>query len=193
MTSLGKSIIGIIIIGLIVLGGYFYTRSSNDADTVSETEATTSQTNNQTVPVSGTTTEPSKVPTSGKKVAFSEFIKQGGSYSCTVSQTTAEATSQGKVFISGDKVRGEFTTTVNGQTMTMSFLALDGYTYTWTSMMPTMGYKIKSNAQVGANSDAAMASAWNASSVGDYNCEAWSVDATKFEVPSSVTFRTMAN
>jgi hypothetical protein len=193
MTSFGKSIVGVIIIGLIVLGGYFYTRTT-DIDENSPSTEVQNTVDVSTLPSSSTTQEtPAKPTSSGKKMAFSEFIKQGGSYTCTVNQLINNVNSQGTVFISGDKVRGEFSTTAQGQSMTMSFLTTGGYTYTWTSMMPTMGFKMKNTASANTtNNTAAMSSAWDASAIGDYTCDTWSVDPAKFVVPTTVTFKEMA-
>ena len=190
MTTLGKSIVGVIIIGLIVLGGYYYTRSSsnmmNENTTMNEETASTQGTT--TVTSTTTATAPNKI---GKKIAFSQFIKQGGAYACTVNQIIAGGESKGTLFMNGDKVRGEFTTTVKGQSMTMNFLVLDGYSYSWTSMAPTMGFKIKQTTTPGVSAN--MEAMWDANQIGDYSCEAWSLDQTKFEVPTSITFRTMGS
>ena len=81
-------------------------------------------------------------------------------------------------------------TTYAGQKVDTAFIVRDGYSYTWTSMMPTMGFKVKVAASAGDTGAQASGSyAWNAETIGDYNCEAWTTDESKFAIPTSVTFK----
>lgn len=127
---------------------------------------------------------------SGKKMAFSQFLKQGGAYKCEVKQYMSDFENSGTMYISGQNMRGEFSTVAEGKTMTSSFVSRDGYSYTWSSMTPGMGFKIKAEAET-ANEDTDINGtyAWSADQIGDYNCENWVVDATKFELPKNVTFQ----
>lgn len=172
---MSKLIIGIILV-VAVGGGYYLYSSPKNVSTDSV---------NQQAPV----VPDAKVPT-GKKMAFSEFMKQNGSYQCTVTQNVNNTSVNGTVFINDGKIRGEFSTSYNGTNMNISTIARDGYSYTWTSMMPTMGFKAKivENATGDANASASGSYSWNAEHIGDYNCEAWSPDASKFSLPTSVTF-----
>lgn len=97
------------------------------------------------------------------------------------------------VYVSGNNMRGDFTT-VAGSTTTKSHMVQDGdYAYIWTDGA-TEGSKM--------NIKAMQESAGNASSSGqsaqdvtadidrevDMKCSAWNVDNSKFEVPTNVTF-----
>ncbi len=127
----------------------------------------------------------------GKKIPFSELVKQGGAYSCTVHQYVANTDTQGSVYISGGNMRGEFSTAVQGMTIGTSFIVRDGYSYTWSSLAPTRGFKVavaKSAAQGDSSAPASGTFSFNADQIGDYNCVAWTPDASKFAIPSSVTF-----
>jgi hypothetical protein len=188
MTTLGKSITGIIIIGLLVAGGYYVSRSSDMKEIAQETPLETTK---------ASTTETTKieeVKPAGKKMAFSQFLKQGGAYMCTVNQTVNNTTSQGTVYIDGTRTRGEFSIRVEGQSMTSTFIVLDGYTYTWTSMMPTAGFKIKNTEGTTTGPQGTPTSnTWNADQIGDYDCTSWTVDPSKFILPTSVKFTLMGN
>ena len=169
MTIFGKLIVGIIIVGVLG-GGYYY---FNDANT---DEGVGAENN---------------VPTQvEKKMAFSELVKQEGSYKCTVTQNVQNIESTGTVYIKDTKVNGEFSSTVNGTKMNINFIVRDGYSYTWTSMMPTMGYKVKINTDNTSdkNKQTSASYSWNAEQIGDYNCETWVADEAKFAVPASVNF-----
>lgn len=127
---------------------------------------------------------------SGKKMAFSQFLKQGGAYKCEVKQYMSDFENSGTMYISGKNMRGEFSTVAEGKTMTSSFISRDGYSYTWSSMTPGMGFKIKAEAETSNESAGVNGTyAWSADQIGDYNCESWVVDTTKFELPKDVTFQ----
>lgn len=127
---------------------------------------------------------------SGKKMAFSQFLKQGGAYKCEVKQYMSDFENSGTMYISGKNMRGEFSTVAEGKTMTSSFVSRDGYSYTWSSMTPGMGFKIKAEAETSNESAGVNGTyAWSADQIGDYNCESWVVDTTKFELPKDVTFQ----
>jgi len=126
----------------------------------------------------------------GKKMAFSQFLKQGGAYKCEVKQSMSDFENSGTMYVSGKNMRGEFSTVAEGKTMVSSFMSRDGYSYTWSSLTPGMGFKIKAEAETSnEGADINGTYAWNADQIGDYNCENWVVDATKFELPKNVTFQ----
>lgn len=170
----------IIVIGVVVLGGlgYFgYTQMRSDAPEIAvlDTEVTTVA-----------------LSESSKKIAFSEFVKQGGAYQCTVKQAVSDMESSGTVYMDKGRMRGEFSTVAEGMKIDTSLIVRDDYTYTWSSMMPKTGFKMKVQAQAG-NTNAAMSGtySWNAEQIGEYDCTEWAVDEAKFTVPSGVTFTEM--
>jgi len=128
---------------------------------------------------------------SGKKMAFAEFLKQGGSYKCTVNQSVAGTDTVGTTYIDGGRIRGEYSTQAQGMNIATTLIVRDGYSYTWTSMAPTIGFKAKVAESTAVNTGAAMSASysWNAQQIGDYSCEAWSADEGKFTVPTNVTFK----
>lgn len=140
----------------------------------------------------GTTQTMEETQPAGKKMAFSELLKQGGSYQCTVDQYVGEMVSKGTVFIDKDRIRGEFATAVQGMNINTSMIVRDGFTYTWTSAMPTKGFKAKVVEVVGGDAvvDTGTSGTYsfNATQIGDYNCADWNVDESKFALPAGVTF-----
>ncbi len=133
-----------------------------------------------------TTTEPS-----GKKMSFEMFTKQGGSYQCSVTQYLDQGmtqTTQGKVFLDNGKIRGDYATQVQGMNIDSSVIVKDGFAYAWTSMSKT-GYKIAIKPVEGDNVATASGSyGWNTQQIGDYDCDPWTPDASKFTPPASITF-----
>lgn len=134
-----------------------------------------------------------EVNVEGKKMAFAQFVKQGGSYECTVNQYVENVESKGHVFIDDGRIRGEYSVDYNGTKMNGSVIVKDGFAYTWSDMMKGMGFKVPVNeGEVNVDAGTKGTYSWNAEQIGDYNCDAWKVDESKFALPAGVTFKTMA-
>lgn len=188
MTIFGKIVLGGLL--LVVAGGVYYGVNSYVSQDVAVTP-TEIKTTIQEVSVASTTLASSTVPekSQGKKIAFVEFMKKGGSYKCTVIQTVANMTSSGTVYIHNDFLKGSFSTSVQGQTIDSNMIVRDGYTYSWTNLLAGKGFKSKT---VDASSDTEAKSSsgysWNGKQIGEYDCKEWIADDSMFELPKSVTF-----
>ncbi len=178
---MSKIMIWVVIGVVVVVGGYSLISNSKLSEKNEEV-------------VNSTLSEPTEEATSGKKMAFSEFIKNGGSYKCTVNQSVNGTDTVGTTYIDGGMIRGEYNTKVQNLNVDSTLIVRDGYTYTWTSMTPNMGFKAKVVESIGGDIDAGMSGqySFNAEQIGDYNCEAWSSDASKFALPAGVTFNELA-
>lgn len=131
----------------------------------------------------------------GKKMAFSEMVKQGGAYQCSVDQyldAGMQQMTKGTVYVDDGKIRGEYSTTVQGMTIDTRVIVRDGFAYTWTSMA-SIGYKAPVVETVGGDASVGTAGkySWNDQLIGDYDCKPWSPDSSKFTVPTNITFQTM--
>ncbi len=180
---MSKTLISVLVVGVVVVGGYL-ALNKNKVSTDTQKEASNTETDTKTAE------QPA-----GKKMAFSEFVKTGGSYKCEVKQYLSDMNNSGTVYINGGNISGEYTTVAEGRTIDTSFIMKDGYSYTWSSMFPSMGFKIKVNtsaAGANANASASGTYSWNANQIGDYNCEAWTLDASKFALPANITFKDMS-
>ncbi len=183
MTPLGKLIFGSIILLGVGGGGWYF---------ISKPEMATG-TPVATIEQATTTLV---VPT-GKKIPFSRLMEQGGTYKCTVNQHVANMDTTGTVYMDNMRVRGEFTITTLGKNIDSTFIMKDSYMNSWTSMAPTMGFKIKipphatTTEPQSTTVSASGTYSWNAEQIGDYNCEAWTVDETSFTLPSGIKFKEM--
>lgn len=197
MTIFGKLIMGVLL--LIIGSGIYYGLTSyvkNDGETVVNTEivqntntvtdeASTTIMNGTSTTLSATSTATSTKQ--GKKIPFTDFIGKGGSYTCEVTQSMASMNSKGTFYMHDNLVRVEFATTLAGQSMNTTMIARDGYTYSWTSLSPTKGFKTKipqGDVQPGTSPTYT----WNGSQVGDYSCEVWKADDTLFVLPKDIVF-----
>ena len=123
----------------------------------------------------------------GKKMAFTEFMKQGGSYKCTVNQNTEGVQTTGTVFIDKNSTRGMFETVSEGKKVEGNFLVRDGYSYFWSSVS-LMGMKTPITEEESQSQAMSETFAWNPEQVGDYNCEVWVASQATFNLPSGVEF-----
>ncbi len=188
-----KILTPIIIIVVLVIAYFAYNGSNKNADLVDRGTNTAANTNTVQGTTDTNTRNPAPAATS-KKMAFAEFLKQNNaSYTCTVTEAMSDFPNKGTIHIVGaaDKTKirmqGEFEIVVERKTVKSYMIMKDGYSYSWSSMMPTQGVKIK---LVVDNTDPKNPTYnWNADQIGDYDCKPWTVDESIFALPSSVTFR----
>ena len=135
---------------------------------------------------------------SGKKIAFTELVKQGGTFKCSVNQTVENVTVKGLVYMDKGLIRGEFAGDYAGKKMDVTFVMRDNMTYVWNSVIPNMGFKFKNDTAVSLGDKKAQASGEIHATpesylekIGDYDCEAWVAEASKFVIPTSITFQAM--
>lgn len=179
---MSKQVIAVVV-ALVVVGGaaFFYMRG----DGVKE--------NINTAPMmeDGTDVSAENTNSNTKKMSFESFAKNGGSYVCTVTQNVQDIESNGTIYMDGGKMRGEFNTSVQGMNVGTTFIAKDGYSYTWSSIMPNTGYKVAiAQDSVSGNSTAGTSGSYgfNAEQIGNYDCQPWTVDNSKFVLPTSIKF-----
>jgi hypothetical protein len=167
MTIFGKLLTSGLVIVFVLLGYFFVTHQK---------QVSSSNVSSTTVQIQ-------------KKIPFSELVKQQGPYACTIAQYSDGSSTQGLVYISGDRIRGIFTVASGDKNIDSNVLILDGYTYSWVSHMKGNGYKIKNKENnLTSTTTKDTSYTWDPSSVGDYSCKEWSVDETMFALPKEVTF-----
>ena len=121
------------------------------------------------------------------KGSFRSLIAMGRNTQCTFTSLQQGVTSSGTMYItSSGNMRGDFTTQMSSGTQTSSMILKDGYSYVWTG---NQGAKIN----VASLDDNTSANAQAQQSVDldaqvDYDCKDWSVDQSKFTLPSGVNF-----
>ncbi|MFZ2149618.1 MAG: hypothetical protein WAV15_00440 [Minisyncoccia bacterium] len=165
---MSKTLISVVLVAAVVVGGYLALKSKSPVENPPAQN------------------EEAVKDASGKKMAFSELVKQGGSYKCEVKQSMSDFENSGTVYMSGNKLSGQFSTVAEGTTMESYFVMKDGYMYNWSSFAPNMGIKIKTEAAVEAEAQGTYS--WSAEQVGDYDCQAWTPEDSRFELPSAVVF-----
>lgn len=120
-----------------------------------------------------------------------DLIAKGVAQTCTFSN----ANSSGTVNVSGGKVRSDFQSTTEGQTINAHMIVDGNTSYLWMDNQTT-GYKSTFNTQkeTTVNSDEnkpsenSPAGSFNADEYMNYNCKAGVVDASLFNLPQGINF-----
>lgn len=157
----------VLIAGAVLVGGYFYL-NGDKGEMVKDTSASQME----------------------KKIAFSQFLKDRGSYECKVDQSVEGAETKGTVYINDGFLRGRFETQTQGTKMATDLLVSNGYTYTWSSAAP-MGVKapvLEDGTIVDKNQELTGSYSWNADQIGEYDCVAWTPDPAVFSIPEGIEF-----
>lgn len=119
--------------------------------------------------------------------SFKDLMSLTSSQQCTFQDT--ETGSNGTVYGGNRKVRGDFTTNANGQTVG-SHVISDGQTvYVWTDGQ-TQGFKM-SIAKIESMTPDTTQNSVDFNKKVDYDCDSWSVDSSKFELPSGIQFQSI--
>jgi hypothetical protein len=183
---MSKSVFSIIAGVIIIVGGYFLYNSMNKDNVNNENNSNVTGGDTK-ANISSTTVEAK----SGKKMAFSQFLKNGGNYKCTVRQSFNEVEANGVVYVNDTRVSAEYDANVQGMQVKTNLIVKDDYTYSWSSVMPGTGIKVKVNKPDVPITSTAMSAQYgfNADMIGDYNCEAWTLDESKFTLPKGITFK----
>lgn len=121
--------------------------------------------------------------------SLADLIGRGGDWQCTFDVASGVANSSGTVYVSGEKLRGDFSSMVPqlNQTIDSHMIQNDGYVYVWTSLTP-QGFKAKTTIGTPDGTTAFQGQGVDINQQYDYNCTRWAADASVFELPRGVTF-----
>lgn len=128
-----------------------------------------------------------------------DLLTSGDPVTCDYTASTEAASTTGSIYISAERMRGDFTTT-NGTTSTSHMIFMNNTTYVWDDNEPT-GYMmgaIDSTMEEGSEDameeesmdkpDSTSQNPVNLDDPIDYSCSAWEVDESMFELPNGVNF-----
>lgn len=168
--------IGIIVAAVVVVGGGWYLVSlGSSAPSSTGTSASNTTQGTQQPATTGTTSSGSG--TIGALLAM-------GNVQCTVTTPNGSGT----VYVSGGKMRGDFSMSSQGKTMNAYMINDGAYIYSWSDAAP-QGMKMAVSAS-SAGSAATHGGVSNSTAV-TYSCSPWGVDTTMFVPPTNITFMAM--
>lgn len=122
------------------------------------------------------------------QMTLKELLAGDASQQCTFIDNTNDTATQGMIYVSGGKVRGDFSTTQQGKTVSVHMVADGAAMHTWADGMKDgvtvsmMAAKPAGAPQQGYDPDKKI----------DYHCTPWTADTTKFDLPKDVNFRDVA-
>lgn len=177
-------IIGAIVILIVIGGGVFYmSRPQTNVEPVSETSMATVEATNEDTQTE-TEVSPTPATTSG---SLKSLLSSTTSQQCNFQDTsTPSASSEGTVYVSQQKMRGDFSTTSNGLTQ-KSHIIIDGSkSYIWID-----GQKQGFVTSFNATSTTAPTNASQSLDLNqkiNFSCNSWNPDSSQFTRPSTVQF-----
>jgi hypothetical protein len=165
-----KIIIAVVLLLLLGAGGYYFMKSGKDGSSSPASES------------------------SSKTQSIKELIAENIPQKCTFKTTDeTSGTSEGTTYVSGGKVRGDFSVTQEGKT-TINHMISDGQvSYIWQDGEKN-GFKMTLSAEDAAeiksdtSTSATAATGADLDQKVDYNCSAWIPDNSMFDPPKDVTF-----
>jgi hypothetical protein len=169
-------VIGVLIL-LLGIGGYFYLNSSSNKQMVKQTSVSKPAIQNQ------------QATTSSTQATIKSLLASKTPQQCDFSDKSGTAEITGVIFVADGKASGEFN--VQGQTGTIvSHMVSDGTSaYIWTSLSK-QGFKMAIAEASSAAANAKNSSSPDVNKTLDFKCKAWSVDNSKFTLPTDITFTT---
>lgn len=145
----------------------------------------------QTPPQEQVNATPTTTQEQSMNASLRDIISKGGNLQCSFSATDDQAKSQtaGTIFASDNRFAEVATVTISGvaAAQQMNVISDGSYVYSWSSDAKTPGIKMKleSNQTTGQANEKANASLDKKM---DMKCGNWTVDTSKFTVPTNITF-----
>lgn len=171
---MSKNLVVTIVVILIVLaaGGYFLVNRSNPQPSISDSQTSVAE------PVSN-----------GQRMSIKEFMSMSGSQQCEFSDV--ESGSSGEVYLAEGKMRGDFSSKVNGDTVNSHMINDGNNIYIWMDNQTT-GFKTSLQVMEEMSKEEGMTGVNQTVDLNkqvEYTCQAWSVDEAKFSVPTEIKFQ----
>jgi hypothetical protein len=177
-----KVTIGILIVITLILSGAGFTWFKNNSQTSSSPLPS---------PLLQSSVSPSASAESDTRVTLKDLFASSKNQKCTFSDSSSG--SSGTVYITGNKMRGDFSSTVHGQTVISHMIVDNQISYVW-SDASTQGVKLSyekieqlTTATASAQSSGSKMPISLDQKV-SYQCEAWISDPAVLSLPSTVKF-----
>ncbi len=159
-------LVGVIVLG--VIGYAVFNKQANDRVVSTDGTATTTQ--------------------STSKQSLKALLSATTPQKCTFTEAVENSTSNGTVYIAGGKMRGDFTSVAYGKTIVSHMVMVDSTSYMWTD--EGQGFKMAFDAS--QSTSASGQQGMDVNKELEYQCMPWTVDASVFVLPSTITFKDMS-
>ena len=166
---MGKKVLIIAVVLLLLLGGWYFMSKKNGSN------------------------EKMMMGTSQESTSSSlkDLISKGVAQNCTYSTESGT----GSVYVSGEKIRGDFNVTIDNKTTTSHMIVMDKTTYIWTDgqksgIKMALDMEAEQTSVTGQETTTGPNQEFNPTANNNYKCGTWVVDNKQFTLPSNVTFTT---
>jgi hypothetical protein len=122
-------------------------------------------------------------------VSLKDLLATHSNQKCTFSESTANTSSQGTVYIASGKMRGDFSSTVSGKTNVSHMVSDSQNMNVWVDGQ-TQGFKmsLKATSNNSMNSNMNSHQSVNPDTKYNYSCSSWVADNSMFTLPANITF-----
>nr|MBI5455654.1 hypothetical protein [Candidatus Levybacteria bacterium] len=146
---------------------------------------------NQNKTATNTNVSPTPTKAKNKTSSLLDLLNLGKNQKCTFKTATSSTTTEGTLYITTGKMRGDFKTTVNGKAEEMNMIRDGEMNYIWGSSLKT-GIKMK--VPLDELSKNQQTSGFiNPNNKMDYNCLPWTIDSSLFTPPPDIKFTDMTS
>ncbi len=168
-------VIGVLIL-LLGIGGFFYLNRSSNKQMVKETSVNQEKTQNQQT-------------SSLTQASIKSLLASKTPQECNFSDNSGAAKFTGTIFVANGKASGEFNIQAPSGPI-VSHMVSDGTNaYVWTSMSK-QGFKMALAEASSAAANNKNAGSPDVNKTFDFKCQNWSLDNSKFTLPTDITFST---
>lgn len=182
-----KLIIGVIIAVIVAGGGYLVVNNSKDKDQNNSTSSQSTGDQKSSQSISNSTEEIKTEDTNAEKLA-----KSGKPQHCTFDYASEQSTAKGNMYTDGkgkSRMTIDAVKTAQGNSGTNDMIIRDNKYYSWiTTAGQTIGFSGELGSQSGSQSSSSTAAPDKNFSM---KCTGWTVDNSKFDVPTNVNFTSM--
>ncbi len=177
-----KLYIGLFVMLILVVGSYLFYKKENSS--VSEQKVITSESVEQ------------KVDENAGSLADIFAAAGGPSQTCTFENTTENGKASGVVYTSKSKMRGDFSTQMDGKVAESHMIVVDNTSYLWqdgekTGMKSVFGeesLKVIDPPKTVPDTESDTIPTGVMPDTGSFECKDWSVDDSFFDLPDNVEF-----
>ena len=131
-------------------------------------------------------------PTQGQGT-FKDLMAMGTSQQCDADFTSGQTSSHGTIYLASGKMRGDFSSQNQGNTIQSHMIVKDQTVYNWTEGAGMdMAFKTPVATST-ASQGASQSQGANVDQQVNYSCQSWTEDDSMFDLPAGVTFSDQAS
>ena len=125
--------------------------------------------------------------------SVNDLYKLGRDITCTFERSDDAGTMSGTVYVTGDKMRGDFQVTQSGEVFDSHTISDGEWVYTWgNTQLGYVGTKIKVTEAEDVEQTGEVEETPNLDEEFDYKCSSWNVDSSLLVPPGDIEFQDLS-